>query len=113
MCKSRRKNLVAGELTTRILIGIFNLYTIISNGTIMLTQNELQKYLIVSNLISGSFGLVLTYINESLKNQISNYDSEENNQGPRPRFGNRYAIRTSDENVTRKLNAWIPFMYSM
>jgi hypothetical protein len=72
----------------------------------------LQKYLIISNLVSGSSGLILTYINENLKNQISNYDTEEG-----PRIGNRYAIRTrsapNDENITRKLNAWIPFMYSM
>ena len=49
MCETR-KSLVIGELSTRILIGIVNLYTIISNGTIMLTQNELQKYLINTKL---------------------------------------------------------------
>jgi hypothetical protein len=109
MCKTR-KSLVIGELTTRILIGIFNLYTIISNGTIILSQNELQKYLIISNLVSGSSGLILTYINENLKNQISNYDTEEG-----PRIGNRYAIRTRSDGKKdiKKLNSWIPFTYSM
>jgi hypothetical protein len=103
MCK--RKSLVIGELTTRILIGIFNLYTTISNGSILLSQNELQKYLIISNLISGSSGLILTYINESLKNQISNYDTDDNRHR---------AIRSViDEKPTKKLNSWIPFMYSM
>ena len=111
MCKTR-KSLVIGELTTRILIGVFNLYTIISNGSILLTQNELQKYLIISNLVSGSSGLILTYINESLKNQISNYDTVEDKIG----IGNRRTIRTRSvigEKPTKKLNSWIPFMYSM
>ena len=111
MCKTR-KSLVIGELTTRILIGVFNLYTIISNGSILLTQNELQKYLIISNLVSGSSGLILTYINESLKNQISNYDTGDTGN----RQYNRRAIRTrsaNGENPSKKLNSWIPFMYSM
>lgn len=114
MCKTR-KSLVIGELTTRILIGIFNLYTIISNGSILLTQNELQKYLIISNLVSGSSGLVLTYINESLKNQISNYDTDDTGTGNR-QYNRRHVIRTRSVNgakSTKKLNSWIPFMYSM
>jgi len=112
MCKTR-KSLVIGELSTRILIGVFNLFTIISNGTIMLTQNELQKYLIISNLVSGSSGLILTYINESLKNQISNYDTDDT--GNR-QYNRRRSIRTrsaNGENPSKKLNSWIPFTYSM
>jgi NAD/NADP transhydrogenase beta subunit len=109
MCKTR-KSLVIGELSTRILIGVFNLYTIISNGTIMLTQNELQKYLIISNLVSGSSGLILTYINESLKNQISNYDTEDTGNRRRRSIRTRSA---NGENPSKKLNSWIPFTYSM
>jgi hypothetical protein len=101
MCKTRQ-NLVACELITRILIGLFNVYTVISNGTIMLTQNELQKYLILSNIVSGSTGIVLTYINESLKNQISNYDDDKK----------RHRVSRIEKPI-KKLNSWIPFIYSM
>ena len=67
-------------------------------------------------MVSGSSGLILTYINESLKNQISNYDTGDNIEIGNRQYNRRHSIRTrsaNGENPSKKLNSWIPFMYSM
>ena len=113
MCESSRESLANGERAVRILIGIFTSYTLVSNTCMLLSENELRKYLLISNLASSLSTFMLTYINEYLKNEISNYE-----EGGRQNRTNNYhqqrtqAARPQRHDVKRP-SSWIPFTYTM
>ena len=118
----KRQSLVDGALATRCLVSIMNMYSVTVNGIAMTSKNELTVYLIGSTIASGLLSIIFSYVNEVLKNRINNYDiDKQQQQVKRPvikiDFSQARLAQDEEESIrkeeSKKLNSWIPFLYSM